>query len=508
MKEYLPQITVQEGFYFSDINNINPHKRFFSFNNTNKNIYQKFLNDNNTNHKKTNIVNANNFVIASNINKDEVKSFKNNTAIIYYNRGLYDKKNNQHIEINNIVPETFYNKNNTAKKNNIENILLNSNNNSIKMMKSFNNEINIVSKNNLRDAPLFLPEVQNDNKNKKVNKKISLRNKSNINMNNKNSLIKAKKELNIIKSKNNSKRNVFSHEKINYNIHPVKRKDTLAAIGFLDIKKNKIEILNDENKNNNFSNRKTISSGNKYDKNKEKDIKGENNNNINNRSLTVLFNNIKSIKSFYNIKNINMNYLNLNNNKTNSQINNNKIIIKNKISNKNTSNIKICPICHKEKEINKYSYHLSLHPSKILDWLYLGSYRNACDEQQIKDLGISYVLNCAIECKESFPPSVKYCHLKISDRPNFRIINYLDKASAFINQAKSNNGVILVHCMLGISRSTTCVISYFIKYLGFTATNALNFIKKKRTQIMPNFGFLNQLKIYEKNNIGVVNEKK
>ena len=128
--------------------------------------------------------------------------------------------------------------------------------------------------------------------------------------------------------------------------------------------------------------------------------------------------------------------------------------------------------------------------------------------KDIKNLGINYVLNCAIECKESFPSNVIYCHLKISDRPKFKIINFLDKASDFINQAQSNNGIILVHCQLGISRSTTCVISYFIKYLGYTTMNALNFIKKKRTQVMPNNGFLDQLMIYEKNYIGSGKVKK
>ena len=32
--------------------------------------------------------------------------------------------------------------------------------------------------------------------------------------------------------------------------------------------------------------------------------------------------------------------------------------------------------------------------------------------------------------------------------------------------------------------------------------NALEFIKKKRPIVMPNFGFLNQLMAYEKNNMG------
>ena len=39
--------------------------------------------------------------------------------------------------------------------------------------------------------------------------------------------------------------------------------------------------------------------------------------------------------------------------------------------------------------------------------------------------------------------------------------------------------------------------------MGYTAMGALEFIKKKRAQVMPNFGFLQQLKKYEKSNMGV-----
>ena len=86
--------------------------------------------------------------------------------------------------------------------------------------------------------------------------------------------------------------------------------------------------------------------------------------------------------------------------------------------------------------------------------------------------------------------------------PAFKILPYLERATSFINQAKVNNGIILVHCQMGISRSTSCVIAYMIKYMGYTAMNALEFIKKKRPIVMPNFGFLNQLMAYEKNNMG------
>ena len=164
--------------------------------------------------------------------------------------------------------------------------------------------------------------------------------------------------------------------------------------------------------------------------------------------------------------------------------------------------VKACPLCHREIENYRYRFHVNLHPSKIFNWLFLGSYRNACDKQEIKDIGINYVLNCAIECMESFPAGVKYCHIKLNDLPSFKILPHLEKATSFINQAHINNGIILVHCQLGISRSTSCVIAYMIKYMGYTAMDALDFIKKKRPQVMPNFGFLQQLMNYEKNNIG------
>ena len=161
-----------------------------------------------------------------------------------------------------------------------------------------------------------------------------------------------------------------------------------------------------------------------------------------------------------------------------------------------------CPLCNKELDKNRINFHINNHPSKIFDWLFLGCYRNACNKEEIKDLKINYVLNCAFECMESFNNSVKYCHLKLSDMPSFRIIPFFERATNFINQAHKSGGIILVHCQLGISRSTSCVIAYMIKYMGFTTMSALEFIRKKRPQVMPNYGFLQQLMTYEKSNLG------
>ena len=169
------------------------------------------------------------------------------------------------------------------------------------------------------------------------------------------------------------------------------------------------------------------------------------------------------------------------------------------------NNKKICPLCNKEIEIYRYNFHYSIHPSQILPWLYLGSYRNACDKEELKTLNIKYILNCAVECYNHFPKEIKYCHIKLNDLPNFRILPHLNKAVSFIEEAHKKGCNILVHCQMGISRSTSCVIAYFVKVLGYKVMNALEFIKKKRKQVMPNFGFLEQLLQYEKSNLNLQN---
>ena len=59
-------------------------------------------------------------------------------------------------------------------------------------------------------------------------------------------------------------------------------------------------------------------------------------------------------------------------------------------------------------------------------------------------------------------------------------------------------GICLVHCKLGVSRSTTFVIAYLIKYANLTTDEAFAFVKSKRSSIKPNDGFMRQLYMYEK----------
>ena len=176
---------------------------------------------------------------------------------------------------------------------------------------------------------------------------------------------------------------------------------------------------------------------------------------------------------------------------------NNKFNIKNSDKNNKNINKKKCNLCHKYIDIYRFNTHYNSHPSKIFNWLYLGSYQNACNSKDLKDLKISYILNCAVECQNKNFPDITYFQAKIHDLPNFNISIFFQKTNNFINKAKISGKNILIHCQLGISRSTTCLIAYMIKFMGYSTASAIQFIKNKRPHIMPNFGFLQQLKNYE-----------
>ena len=161
---------------------------------------------------------------------------------------------------------------------------------------------------------------------------------------------------------------------------------------------------------------------------------------------------------------------------------------------------KECPQCHSLIESHLYKIHVkNVHLSQILSWLYLGSFANACDLDELKRNNIKYILNCAVECKnENLPSDIKELHLKLVDEPEFDITKYFKQTNDFINKVRTAGGNLLVHCKVGLSRSPTVIIAYLIKYYEFTADSAMNFIKRKRPQIIPNQGFIKQLYEYEK----------
>jgi len=112
-------------------------------------------------------------------------------------------------------------------------------------------------------------------------------------------------------------------------------------------------------------------------------------------------------------------------------------------------------------------------------------------------LGVTHIINCAIEIRNFYPDDFQYLNLHLQDWEDQQIAVHFEKAYQFIEDARNKNGKVLVHCMAGVSRSSTITISYVMKFKNMNLKESFSFTKQKRACIYPNTGFLHQLIKYE-----------
>mmetsp|Transcript_1943 Transcript_1943/g.3363 ORF Transcript_1943/g.3363 Transcript_1943/m.3363 type:complete len:240 (+) Transcript_1943:1781-2500(+) len=134
--------------------------------------------------------------------------------------------------------------------------------------------------------------------------------------------------------------------------------------------------------------------------------------------------------------------------------------------------------------------------SEVLDKLiYLGSDVVARDFDKLKASGITHVINCAADYSADYHKErgIQYLsfHLKDHTRENIECCFY--ETIDFIEEAKRQNGRVFIHCVQGISRSTTLILCYMIFTQKVTLDDGLKFIRERRQIANPNMTFIAQL---------------
>ncbi|CAD8098242.1 unnamed protein product [Paramecium sonneborni] len=130
--------------------------------------------------------------------------------------------------------------------------------------------------------------------------------------------------------------------------------------------------------------------------------------------------------------------------------------------------------------------------------LWLGDFTAALDRTLLDSKGIKTVLTVATGLDISYREAGinhKVYHILDSETANIGRL-FQDTNTQIIEGLKK--GSVLVHCAAGVSRSASVVIAYLMKTKGLGFSEAFNFVKKKRSVIQPNYGFIKQLRNYEK----------
>ncbi|KAG7447822.1 phosphatases II [Guyanagaster necrorhizus] len=138
--------------------------------------------------------------------------------------------------------------------------------------------------------------------------------------------------------------------------------------------------------------------------------------------------------------------------------------------------------------------HMSANFSEIVKGqLFLGNLTSAMSAGQRSMLGITHIVSVCPEYSSTGP---HHLAIAVDDSEYDDLLIHLPRACAFIESALAQGGCVLVHCVMGISRSTTVVAAYLMKTRGINTSTALKLIKKERPCAHPNYGFIKQLDVF------------
>ncbi|KAL0134246.1 hypothetical protein PUN28_001205 [Cardiocondyla obscurior] len=135
-----------------------------------------------------------------------------------------------------------------------------------------------------------------------------------------------------------------------------------------------------------------------------------------------------------------------------------------------------------------------LNIASIIPGLYLSSQDPAVCTDILKKYEIRHILSIGINISEKYN-GIQYYTCDLLDLPESNILSAIKKCVGIIHANLKEN--ILVHCNAGVSRSPTIVIAYLMIIKKLSYDEAYDIVKKERSCIRPNDGFVKQLRNIE-----------
>ncbi|KXJ18502.1 dual specificity protein phosphatase 22-B [Exaiptasia diaphana] len=129
---------------------------------------------------------------------------------------------------------------------------------------------------------------------------------------------------------------------------------------------------------------------------------------------------------------------------------------------------------------------------KIIPGLFLGNFRDAKDVEKLAENNITHVVSIHDNAMPLLD-HLKYKCVQAADSPDQELLPFFEQCIDFIHECRVNNGCCLVHCIAGVSRSTTIVAAYLMTITTLNWQDTLRAIRVNRAVANPNYGFKRQL---------------
>ncbi len=133
--------------------------------------------------------------------------------------------------------------------------------------------------------------------------------------------------------------------------------------------------------------------------------------------------------------------------------------------------------------------------------IYLGALEHSMDKKFILDKNIQSIVCVTMEepffKNDQDMSHITFLHVPLLDTCNETIHDHFIGVSDFIEKQVQLGKSVLIHCQMGISRSATLLCAYLISKKSMLSKDAIKFLKDKRPQVEPNFGFCFRLDCFE-----------
>eukprot|EP00048_Salpingoeca_helianthica_P006803 m.102958 g.102958 ORF g.102958 m.102958 type:complete len:330 (+) comp14130_c1_seq2:128-1117(+) len=112
--------------------------------------------------------------------------------------------------------------------------------------------------------------------------------------------------------------------------------------------------------------------------------------------------------------------------------------------------------------------------------------------------GITWILSIGCQPSCELPRGVsRMKHVDLLDEESSDLLGCLTECIEFIDRCLAEpHNRILVHCVMGVSRSAAVVMAYLMHARGLPCSPAFKFLKRAYRPACPNPGFVNQLKLF------------
>ncbi|NXM68484.1 STYL1 protein, partial [Serilophus lunatus] len=145
------------------------------------------------------------------------------------------------------------------------------------------------------------------------------------------------------------------------------------------------------------------------------------------------------------------------------------------------------------RELENYQpYPVEILPAK----LYMGNFKQACDQKIQKDLRIKALVNVSEQPATLFAEDGESLHISVPDKLETDLFSSFPTITHFID-AQLGRGAVLVFSSLGISRSSTATMAYLMHSCRFSLKGAWAYLLKCKETMRPHRGFVEQLSAWE-----------